>query len=148
MENPLEKIKTMLDSGKITLEQYNEMVKSIPDIQNIPPITPPESGITSLPAQYKYFNKPWQVWVCSIFLLVVAIIDIFTKMFLAMVICVVIGVPLFYRSRIAYIIIQIIGLVAIVYDITTMSIISGVLDPRICYHLVERMEILFSTTRN
>ena len=128
MENPLEKIKAMLDSGKITLEQYNEMVKSIPDIQNIPPITPPESDIASLPAQAQFFNKPWQVWLCSICLIVVAIDNIFSRAFLAMVICVVIAVPLFYRSRIAYIIIQIIGIATIVYSIVAMSIIGIVIN--------------------
>jgi hypothetical protein len=128
METSTEKLKAMLDAGKITLEQYNEMLKSIPDIQSIPPTNPPESGISSLTAQSQFFNKPWQVWFCSIFLLVVAIIDIFSGMFLAMVICVVIAVPLFYRSRIAFIIIEIIGIVAIVYGIAAMSIISSVID--------------------
>ena len=109
------KLDGLLQEGKITPEQYQELLANLPETPQ-----PVLSSITE--------HKPWQVWFCSLFLLVVAIIDIFSGMFLAMVICVVISVPLFYRSRIAFIIIEIIGIATIVYSIVAMSIISGVLN--------------------
>lgn len=122
METPTEKLKAMLDTGKITVEQYHEMLKSIPDIATIPSSALSESSIPASTAQSQIIHRPWQVWFCSIFLLVVAVIDLFSGMFLAMVICVAIAVPLFYRNRIAYVIIQIIGIVTIIYCILYFSI--------------------------
>ncbi|MFB3897021.1 MAG: hypothetical protein ACE14V_12035 [bacterium] len=128
METSVEKIKAMFDAGKITVEQYNEMLKSIPDISTIPSSTPPESNLSTPTSQSQILHRPWQVWFCTIFLLVVAIDNIFSQAFLAMIICVVIAVPLFYRSRIAYVIIQIIGIVTIVYCIINLSILGLIIN--------------------
>ena len=121
-----EKLKIMLDSGKITSQQYEEMVQSLPEIETAPiqDTVLPHQDIS----QPLFRNTPWQVWFCVIYLLIVGVYDIYEKMFTPMIVCVVLAIGMLYRNRIAYVILGIIGFVTIFYSISLSGWVAALLD--------------------
>lgn len=103
MTEQKERIKSMLDSGKITPEQYQELQANLPE--------KPVAAVVEK-------KKPWQVWVSSIFLFAAAVLIIpaygkYPYLIIATVLNAILGIGLLFRKRWAFITTAIFGGLAV-----------------------------------
>jgi hypothetical protein len=116
-----EKLRKLLEEGKISSEQYEELKAHLPKEQNrrseevksYPPVgqTGREGGISPSGDKPRHEAAvglrrkiPWRVLACVIFLFVVAIMNIAEALFSGAVICVILAVGLFYAQKWAFIV--------------------------------------------
>lgn len=115
------KLKAMLDSGKITLEQYQEMEVNLPK----KPVM-----------EYIKEQKPWQVWVCSIFLFAAAVLipayDKHPYMLIASILNAGLGVGLLLRQRWAFISSAIFGGLAVLSVFIKVNLLAFLINISFC----------------
>ena len=109
MASSEEKLKKLLDEGKITFEQYIEMRK---DIQDSPHSYIKSENIhLNQEKSSRFSGLPWQIWVCSIFLFIVATIHILMgfhpELMLLGAFEIALGIGLLYKNKWAYILLVI-----------------------------------------
>ena len=126
MEESFEKLKKLLEEGKITEEQF-ELLK-----ENLPKNSPPQPEFSSHFSEESHLNlgdrisreiqklpnNPWQIWACSLFLFLVSVVHLllgFYKpvLFLAGIIEIVLGIGLLKRWKWTYFVGIVFGFAAV-----------------------------------
>lgn len=119
MAEQKETLKSMLDAGKVTPEQYQEMY---------------EKEFASTLGKTTPIKRPWQVWVCAILLFISAIVGVLSinKEHLALGVSsflnTILGIGLLFQKRWAFIATFIFGIIAVVGCIIEGWIIDSIIN--------------------
>ena len=128
-ENPeIAKLDRLLKEQKITTDEYWELYNNLPKSEN----SNENNNLSS-----SFSSKPWQVKFCSIFLFVVAVYDIVAPphhfgSVVAALLSLGLGYGLLKRSKIAFLVTIVIGLVSIFYSFDKNSLFAIILNSIYC----------------
>ncbi|MFB3897020.1 MAG: hypothetical protein ACE14V_12030 [bacterium] len=132
MNEQQEKLNSMLDSGKITPEQFQELQANMPQ----KPIM-----------DYIKEQKPWQVWVCSVFLFAAAVLipayDKHPYMLIASILNTGLGIGLLFRKRWAFIASAIFGGLAVLSVFVQMNLLAFLINVSFCIILGSAWQYYF-----
>jgi hypothetical protein len=117
-----DKVEKLLKEGKISPEQYQELQANLP-----------EKPVTAFVEK----KKPWQVWVCSIFLFAAAVLIIpaygkHPYLIIATILNTILGFGLFLRKRWAFIATAVFGVLAVLSILIKVNLPAFLLNLTFC----------------